>query len=267
MNIPNHKISKSSNPQIKVVAIIPARFGSSRFPGKPLAEIQGSPMILHVYQRALKISAIDQVVVATDDSRIAKCVEKAGGTVFMTDPGHPSGTDRIAEVARMLELSDDDVVVNIQGDQPMFDSQPVVEIIKMLLQGFGYHMTTPACPLEAQEALNPNRVKVVVDINGKALYFSRAIIPYYRDADIVENLPKGSGQYYLRHLGLYAYRQNFLQTFVTLPQGKLEQIERLEQLRALENGYAIGVVSVKRAPMEVDTPEDLDALRSALAWQ
>jgi len=265
MNLPNNQIPKSPNPQIKVVAIIPARFGSSRFPGKPLAKIQGRPMILHVYQRALNVPGIDQVVVATDDSRIAKCVEKAGGTVFMTDPGHPSGTDRIAEVARLLELSDDDVVVNIQGDQPLLDSRPVVEIIKMLLEGPGFAMTTPACPLGPQEAMNTNRVKVVVDNNWKALYFSRAMIPYYRDADILKDLPKGSGQHYLRHLGLYAYRQNFLQTFVTLPPGKLEQIERLEQLRALENGYSIGVVKVEEAPHEVDTPEDLDAVRSALS--
>ncbi|PXF57761.1 MAG: hypothetical protein C4B58_08700 [Deltaproteobacteria bacterium] len=267
MNLPNHQITKSLNHQIKVFAIIPARFGSSRFPGKPLAKIQGSPMILHVYQRALKVPGIDQVVVATDDSRIAECVKAAGGTVFMTDPGHPSGTDRIAEVARLLELSDNDVVVNIQGDQPLLDSQPVVAIIKMLLEVPDFAMTTPACPLEAREALNPNRVKVVVDNNQKALYFSRAMIPYYRDANTVGDLPKGSGQYYLRHLGLYAYRQNFLQTFVTLPPGKLEQIERLEQLRALENGYSVGVVRVEEAPLEVDTPEDLDAVCSSLAGQ
>ncbi len=267
MNFPNHQITKSPNHQIKIFAIIPARFGSSRFPGKPLAKIQGSPMILHVYQRALKVPGIDQVVVATDDSRIAECVETAGGTVFMTDPGHPSGTDRIAEVARLLELSDDDVVVNIQGDQPLLDSRPVVAIIKMLLDVPEVAMTTPACPLEAREALNPNRVKVVVDNNRKALYFSRAMIPYYRDTDTVGDLPKESDHYYLRHLGLYAYRQNFLQTFVTLPPGKLEQIERLEQLRALENGYSIGVVRVEEAPLEVDTPEDLDAVRSALAGQ
>ena len=258
---------QESNHQIKVVAIIPARFGSSRFPGKPLAKIQGSPMILHVYQRALKVPVIDHVVVATDDSRIAECVKIAGGTVFMTDPDHLSGTDRIAEVARLLELSDNDVVVNIQGDQPLLDSQPVVEIIKMLLKVPDFAMTTPACPLGAQEALNPNRVKVVVDNNWKALYFSRAMIPHCRDADTVGDLPKGSGHDYLRHLGLYAYRQNFLQTFVTLPPGKLEQIERLEQLRALENGYSIGVVRVEKAPLEVDTPEDLDAVRSALAGQ
>ena len=252
---------------IKVVAIIPARFGSSRFPGKPLAEIHGRPMILHVYERALEVPGIDQVVVATDDSRIAECVETAGGTVFMTDPGHPSGTDRIAEVARLIELSDNDVVVNIQGDQPLLDPQPAVEIVRMLLDVPEVAMTTPACPLEAREALNPNRVKVVVDNNWKALYFSRALIPYYRDSDTGEDLPGGSGHYYLRHLGLYAYRQNFLQTFVTLPPGQLEQIERLEQLRALENGYSIGVVKVAEAPLEVDTPEDLDAVRSALAGQ
>jgi 3-deoxy-manno-octulosonate cytidylyltransferase (CMP-KDO synthetase) len=267
MNYPNHQITKSPNHLIKVVAIIPARFGSSRFPGKPLAKIQGSPMILHVYERALKVPGIGQVLVATDDSRIAECVETAGGTVFMTDPGHPSGTDRIAEVARFLELSDDDVVVNIQGDQPLLDSQPVVEIVNMLLDVPDFAMTTPACPLEAREALNPNRVKVVVDNNGKALYFSRALIPYYRDSDTGGELSKGSGHYYLRHLGLYAYRQSFLQTFVTLPPGQLEQIERLEQLRALENGYSIGVVKVAKAPLEVDTPEDLDVVRSALAGQ
>jgi 3-deoxy-manno-octulosonate cytidylyltransferase (CMP-KDO synthetase) len=267
MNFPSNQITKSPNHQIKVFAIIPARFGSYRFPGKPLAKIQGSPMILHVYQRALKVPGIDQVVVATDDSRIAECVETAGGTVFMTDPGHTSGTDRIAEVARLLELSENDVVVNIQGDQPLLDSRPVVAIIKMLLDVPDFAMTTPACPLEAQEALNPNRVKVVVDNNWKALYFSRAMIPYYRDADTIEDMPEESGRYYLRHLGLYAYRQNFLQTFVNLPHGRLEQIERLEQLRALENGYSIGVVRVEEAPLEVDTQEDLDAVRSALAGQ
>ena len=225
-------------------------------------------MILHVYQRALKVPGIDEVVAATDDPRIAQCVETAGGKVFMTDPDHASGTDRIAEVARLLGLSDDDVVVNIQGDQPLLDSQPVVEIIRMLVDMPEFAMTTPACPLEAVEALNPNRVKVVVDKDWKALYFSRAMIPYYRDVDTEAGQPsKGSGQYYLRHLGLYAYRQNFLQTFVTLPHGRLEQIERLEQLRALENGYSIGVVKVTEAPLEVDTPEDLDAVRSVLAGQ
>jgi len=258
MNIPNHQITKSPN-HPRIVAIIPARFGSSRLPGKPLADIHGRPMIFHVYQRALNVPGIDQVAVATDDSRIVECIEAAGGKAFMTDPGHPSGTDRIAEAARYLGLSDEDIVVNIQGDQPLLSPQPVLDIVKMLLERPGLAMTTPACPIDAQKSLNPNRVKVVVDREWKALYFSRAPIPYLRDA-----ATEGE-QYYLRHLGLYAYRQDFLQTFVSLSPGRLEKIEKLEQLRVLENGYSIGVARVAEAPVEVDTPEDLDAVRSTLA--
>lgn len=258
MNIRNHQITKSPN-HPRIVAIIPARFGSSRLPGKPLADIHGRPMIFHVYQRALKVPGIDQVAVATDDSRIKECIESTGGKAFMTDPSHPSGTDRIAEAARYLGLSDEDVVVNIQGDQPLLNPQPVVDIVKMLLERPGLAMTTPACPIDAKKSLNPNRVKVVVDKDWKALYFSRAPIPFLRDADTEGEL------YYLRHLGLYAYRQDFLQTFVQLPPGRLERIEKLEQLRVLENGYSIGVARVTEAPVEVDTPEDLDAVRSTLA--
>ncbi len=251
MNIPNHP---------EIVAIIPARFGSSRLPGKPLADIHGRPMIFHVYQRALKVPGIDQVVVATDDLRIKKYVESAGGKAFMTDPGHLSGTDRIAEAARYLGLSDEDIVVNIQGDQPLLKPQPVVAIVKMLLERPGLAMTTPACPIDPEEGIDPNRVNVVVDREWKALYFSRAPIPFIRDIDT-----EGDRPYYLRHLGLYAYRQDFLQTFVALPPGRLEKIEKLEQLRVLENGYSIGVARVTEAPIEVDTPEDLDAVRLALA--
>jgi 3-deoxy-manno-octulosonate cytidylyltransferase (CMP-KDO synthetase) len=255
---------QNSNHKVRVIAIIPARFGSTRFPGKPLADINGIPMILHVYRRALKIPGVDYVAVATDDSRIAECVKIAGGKVFMTDSRHPSGTDRIAEAARLLGLSDNDIVVNIQGDQPLLDPQTVVKIIQMLCKEPGFDMTTPACPLKAHEAINPNRVKVVVDKDSKALYFSRARIPYHRDIDIDDDLFKDSDNYYLRHLGLYAYRQKFLQIFVGLPSGKLEQIERLEQLRALENGYSIGVAKVAQASLEVDVPEDLDMVFSTL---
>ena len=252
----------SPDREINVVAVIPARFASSRLPGKPLARIQDRPMILHVYQRALNIPGIDHVVVATDDRRIEECVETAGGKAFMTDPDHTSGTDRIAEAARRLKLSGDDVVVNIQGDQPLLDPQPVPAIVNMLLEKTQFDVTTPVCPLDPQDALNPNRVKVVTDRNSMALYFSRAPIPYRRDAD---DLPgELAGHCYLRHLGLYAYRQNFLQTFVALPPGILEQIEQLEQLRVIENGYSIGVTKVTDAPLEVDTPEDLDAVRSIL---
>lgn len=245
----------------RVVAIIPARFGSSRLPGKPLVDIHGRPMILHVYERACQIPEIDDVVVATDDPRIEECVTATGGRALLTAPEHPSGTDRIAEAARAIQLGDDDVVVNIQGDQPLLAPGPVEAIVERLLREPDVAMTTPACPLELAEVANPNRVKVVVDRKWRALYFSRAPIPYDRDRKMAE------GGNYLRHLGLYAYRQAFLQTFVQLPQGRLERIERLEQLRALENGYAIGVVEVPSAPLEVDCPEDLAAVRLELARQ
>jgi len=244
----------------RVVCIIPARYGSSRLPGKPLAEIDGRPMILHVRERAERIPGIDMVVVATDDRRILECVRSAGGDAFMTDPAHPSGTDRIAEVAMRLGLAARDVVVNIQGDQPLLEQRLVSAITGRLLSEEDLAMTTPACPLSPADAHNPNRVKVVVDSRWRALYFSRACIPFDRDA----SCPPGT---HLRHLGLYAYRLEFLRTFVALPPGVLERIEKLEQLRALENGHSIGVVKVPTAPLEVDTPEDLDAVRSVFARQ
>ncbi len=248
----------------RIVGIIPARYGSSRLPGKPLAEINGRPMIAHVLDRASAIEGLDQVYVATDDDRIFDAVLEAGGTPFMTDPAHPSGTDRIAEVARKLELSPDDIVVNIQGDQPLLDPRPVEDIIERLVSDKDLVMTTPACPLDTSQVANPNRVKVVVDSSWRAIYFSRAPIPFDRDGLIAKGskgltikMEKG----YLHHLGLYAYRNSFLQTFVSLPRSFLERVEQLEQLRALENGYSIGVVLVKRGPQEVDTLDDLERVR------
>lgn len=244
----------------RVVCIIPARYGSTRLPGKPLADIQGRPMIVHVYERACQIPGMDRVVVATDDERIMACVREAGGEVMITGAEHPSGTDRIAEVARALSLTSEDIVVNVQGDQPMLDPQPVLEIVRRLAAEPDLALTTPACPLDYVEGQNPNRVKVVVDTRWRALYFSRAPIPYIRDG-----VDSTAGHVHLRHLGLYAYRQEFLQTFVRLRPSPLEQIEKLEQLRALENGYAIGVVKVAAAPVEVDTLEDLERIRSGRA--
>ncbi len=253
-------------PKPRIVCIIPARYGSTRLPGKPLIEIHGRPMILHILHRAARIPEVERTVVATDDERIRSCVAGAGGEAFLTDPSHPSGTDRVAEVARRLGLHDEDVVVNVQGDQPLLDPGPVNAIVARLLADIDVPMTTPACPLSPAEAKNPNRVKVVVDRSWRALYFSRARIPFDRDGIWEDVRADGASPFdlraaYLRHIGLYAYRQGFLQTFVGLPPGLLEGVERLEQLRALENGFPIGVVPVSSAPPEVDTPEDLDVVR------
>ncbi len=241
---------------MRVAAIIPARYSSQRLPGKPLAEIAGRAMILHVYERALNIPGIDQVAVATDDKRILECVNSAGGRAILTDAAHPSGTDRIAEAARHLGLFDEDIVINIQGDQPLVEEGPVRAILARLVHEHGLAMTTPACPMDAGEAQNPNRVKVVVDADWQAIYFSRSVIPFDRDGAL-----KGVKGAYLRHIGLYAYRCGFLQEFVRLKPGVLEEIERLEQLRAVENGYPIGVVRVESALIDVDTAEDLENIR------
>lgn len=251
----------------RTVAIIPARYASTRLPGKPLANIAGKPMILHVIERSYSISLLDDVVVATDDARILECVQKAGHKAVLTSSGHPSGTDRVAEAARILGLSFDDIVVNIQGDQPFLHTDAVVAMINLLKSDEDLHMTTASCPMPLEDVSNPNKVKVVVDRRGRALYFSRSIIPFDRDGQahmlcqtsVAEHDASGQSVYrgYLRHLGLYAFRMGFLQEFVGLGPSFLERMECLEQLRALENGYSIGVVMVPEASLEVDTPEDL----------
>jgi len=242
------------------VIIIPARFASTRLAGKPLLDICGEPMICHVYRRASAIAGIDTVAVATDDQRIASCIRDIGGTAFLTDTNHSSGTDRIAEVARQMELEADAVVVNIQGDQPLISREPVQKMIELLAGDSEIHMATAACPLQADEITNPNRVKVVLDSNYRALYFSRAPIPFDRDGTY---RPHGSCCY-LRHIGIYAYRNSFLQELVTLPVSWLEQMEKLEQLRALENGFRIGVAIVDDSPLDVDTAEDIEAVRAMM---
>jgi 3-deoxy-manno-octulosonate cytidylyltransferase (CMP-KDO synthetase) len=216
------------------------------------------------------ISGIDSVTVATDDERIMECVEAAGGFAIMTSRKHPSGTDRIAEAARKMGIGKEDIVVNVQGDQPLLDPEHVLAIIKMLQKRPELAMTTPACPLDITDRKNSNRVKVVVDRKWKALYFSRSLIPYDRDgiwegSKSREKTPgKAPQSFYLRHLGLYAYRNEFLQTFVKLKPGPLEEVEKLEQLRALENGYSIGVALVEKAPLDVDAAQDLEQVRSIL---
>lgn len=249
----------------RIVVIIPARYGSSRLPGKPLMDICGEPMICHVYKRALAVDCVDMVAVATDDELVAACVKDMGGTVCLTDSSHASGTDRIAQAARDMGLSRDTIVVNIQGDQPLISREAVTGTVKLLDSSSKFSMSTAACPLDFDDAANPNRVKVIVDRHSRAIYFSRFPIPYDRDGcSRVSGSDSSSMKGYLRHIGIYAYRQEFLQEFVSLPPSWLEEMEKLEQLRAVENGCGIGVALVQEAPLDVDTEEDLRVVRRML---
>ena len=241
---------------MRIVGIIPARYASSRFPGKPLADIAGKPMIQRVYARAARSSRLQRLLVATDDDRIAAVVRAFGGEALLTGGNHPSGTDRLAEACRLLELDDEDLIVNIQGDEPLLQPIMVDLLVDALLQASPCPMATLACVSSDDAAfVNPNVVKVVVDERWRALYFSRAPIPCRRDA--ADGPPA-----FLRHLGFYAYRQAFLQQFTKYPPGELERLEQLEQLRALEYGHSI---QVARSPVEtrgVDSPEDLKAIQA-----
>ncbi len=238
---------------LSVVALIPARYGSTRLPGKPLALIRGKPLIQHVYERTLKARNVGQVLVATDDERIYSTVQGFGGRVRMTRTDHPTGTDRIAEVAQTLEA---DLVVNVQGDLVFFDPQMIEAAVNPLAQGAPAVMSTVKTPIwDEAEWRNPHVVKVVTDQKGQALYFSRSPIPFCRDRGPGGGDQKGILGY--RHIGLYVYRRDFLLTFTRLPPTPLEEAEKLEQLRALEWGYAIQVVESHRPVVEVDTAEDL----------
>ncbi len=235
---------------MQLIALIPARFGSTRFPGKPLALIAGKPLIQRVYEQARQVQELDCLYVATDDTRIRQCVEGFGGQAVMTRADHPSGSDRLAEAAHLLGLAPEDIVVNIQGDQPLFPVELIGRLAAPLTRDPEAVMVTPAVKItDPAAAANPNVVKVVFDRLHKALYFSRSPLPCWRDTDEVP--------YFYRHLGLYAYRVGFLQEFVHLPPGRWEAAEKLEQLRALEHGYPIHIVETEGDTLEVDTPEDL----------
>jgi 3-deoxy-manno-octulosonate cytidylyltransferase (CMP-KDO synthetase) len=230
--------------------IIPARYASSRFPGKPLADLGGKPMVVRVCERAAASGAA-AVHVATDDARIAAAVRAAGYSALSTRPDHPSGTDRLAEAARSLGLGAAEIVVNLQGDEPLMAPALIGEVAAALERDREAAMATACHPLK-DDLANPSVVKVVLDARNRALYFSRAQIPYPREA---------GGRWY-RHAGLYAYRVGFLQTYSKLGVAPLEKIEALEQLRALWHGHAIAVVvSEHDIPPGVDTPEDLEAVR------
>jgi 3-deoxy-manno-octulosonate cytidylyltransferase (CMP-KDO synthetase) len=246
------------------VVAIPARFGSQRLPGKPLSQIGGKPMVLHVARRALDAGA-REVVVATDDERIVQALNGSGVRALMTRSDHASGSDRLAECARLCEWSDDTIVVNLQGDEPLAPVSGIRAVASALAHS-NLPMATLATPFSsAEEFTNPNYVKVVIGQNGQALYFSRAPIPWARDAfaNSMNTLPDGFP--FLRHIGIYAYRAAFLQTFSTLKPTPLEKTELLEQLRALEHGYAIAVsIAPEAFPAGVDTPEDLARVRAAV---
>jgi 3-deoxy-manno-octulosonate cytidylyltransferase (CMP-KDO synthetase) len=240
----------------RVVAIIPARYESTRLPGKPLADLNGQPMIQRVYERAAQARGIERVLVATDDARIRDAVEQFGGEVAMTRRDHRTGTDRIAEVASALDA---EVIVNVQGDLPLLDPAMVGAAVAPLLADGGLPMATISTPIASREEFeNPNVVKVVTDRDGYALLFSRSPLPYHRDAG-----PAGALGH--KHIGLYVYRRDFLLSFAQLAPTPLEQAEQLEQLRALEWGFRIKVTPVEAASIEVDTPRDLERARAQLA--
>ncbi|UCD79544.1 MAG: 3-deoxy-manno-octulosonate cytidylyltransferase [Desulfobacterales bacterium] len=237
--------------------IIPARFNSKRFPGKPLADILGRPMIWHVFERARQCSALSKVILATDNARIQAAAEKFDIPVVMTRTDHPSGTDRVLEAAQKLELPLDSVVVNIQGDEPALNPAMLAE----LLQPFSVaeiQVTTLARKISAAEAQTPDLVKVVFGAQGRALYFSRSPIPYHRD--LQNNIHHG-------HIGIYAFRMPVLQKFVALPQGRLEVTEKLEQLRMLENDIPIHIVLTNHRSVSVDRPEDIETVSKIILEQ
>lgn len=242
---------------MKKVAIIPCRYGSTRYEGKPLASILGQPMIQWVYERATKARLFSDVFIATDDDRIFAAVKEFGGSVVRTAPFHRSGSDRVAEAAELLKLNHEDIVVNIQGDQPAFDARCLAEVMlplesdsDLVMSTLIYRITNPA------EYHDSNHVKCVFDAKHFALYFSRSLVPF---------APKGKPAFdVFKHLGVYAFRKHFLDTFIGLSQGRLERIEKLEQLRAMEHGYPVKVVETIYDSLEVDRVEDIQKLEAVL---
>ena len=238
---------------MNIIGVIPARWGSSRLPGKPLMDLCGKPVIQHVYEQCLKAKSLSRVIVATDDDRILKAVQAFGGEAVMTSKDHPNDTSRVAEVVENLDC---DYVINVQGDEPMIDPRMIDQLSEVLTDS-SYPMATLSVPFESgDEAQNPNNVKVVVDLKGKALYFSRSPIPYAR---------VGQPSLY-RHIGIYGYRKDFLPVYLKLTPTPLSEAESLEQLRALEHGHDIAV-AVSRVPdggVGIDELHDLERARTVM---
>ena len=240
---------------MKALCIIPARYASTRLPGKPLKDICGKPMICRVYDRAKLAKSVDEVIVATDDERIFQAVEKNLGRAMMTRADHKTGTDRLAEVAE--KFSDVDVIVNVQGDEPLIEPSLIDELIAQFEGDAELQMATVAVELHDEDDMkNPNNVKVIFDKKNNALYFSRSLIPYPRNV--------GKAKVY-KHIGIYAYRRNFLLDYAKMPSTPLEESESLEQLRALENGYKIRVIISDCKFIGVDTEEDLKLVNEIMA--
>jgi 3-deoxy-manno-octulosonate cytidylyltransferase (CMP-KDO synthetase) len=239
------------------IAVIPSRYGSSRFEGKPLALVAGKSMIQRVYEQAQKSQAVSKTIVATDDERIFNAVKAFGGHAVMTSDDCRSGTDRVAQTADMLNLKSDDIIVNIQGDQPVFNPLTIDEMISPFANDPGLTMSTLAFKIkDKREITDPKDVKVTFDHNGFALYFSRAQIPYPRDRETKAD--------FYKHLGFYAYKKSFLDKLVTLPTGTCEHIEKLEQLRVLEFGYRIKVIITEYDSPEIDLPCDIERIEATL---
>ena len=232
---------------MKILCVIPARYASTRLPGKPLKDVAGKPMICRVYDRAAQAKTLSGVVVATDDERILQAVEAHGGRAMMTARNHPTGTDRLAEVA--AAYPDVDLIINVQGDEPLIEPSLIDELGRAFADDAGLKMATVMTPMEDEaERKNPNNVKVVTDKAGYALYFSRSLLPYPRN---------DTGAPVYKHIGIYAYRRDFLLAYAKMAPTPLERAESLEQLRALENGYKIRCIATNARFVGVDTPEDL----------
>lgn len=241
----------------RIAAIIPSRYGSTRFPGKPLANIAGKSMIQRVYENVNASESITDLAVATDDQRICDAVLAFGGNAVITSEENRSGSDRVAEAADKMRLSPNDIVVNVQGDQPLLDPRCIDELIHPFYEISGLEMSTLAFKIvNEREIADPKDVKVTFDNRGFALYFSRSPIPHGRDPETAFNTYK--------HLGFYAYRKSFLDTFTQLPMGQLEVVEKLEQLRAIENGYRILVIITEYDSPEVDLPVDIERIEEAI---
>jgi len=238
---------------MRTAVVIPARYGSTRLPGKPLLKLKGKPLIQYTYEQAVR-SPVDRVIVATDDERVLECVRSFGGEAVMTSPDHPSGTDRVAEVARGLDV---EVIVNLQCDEPLIEPRHIGQLLPPFREE-GVEMATLIAPLTEDEWRNPNVVKAVVDRRGYALYFSRAPIPFSREGSGVKEGP------YWRHVGIYAYRRDFLLRLSSLPPSPLEEEEKLKQLRALEHGFKIFTVLTDYRAPGVDTEEELRRVLSLL---
>ncbi len=242
----------------EILAIIPARFASQRFPGKVIAELGGKPLVVHTYERTIQAECISKAVIATDDQSVADALAPYDIEVVMTSPDHPSGTDRIAEVAR---TSTADIIVNVQGDEPMLDPNTIDTAVNALLDDPKLDMATAKHAItNPDDITNHNVVKVVTDNKDRALYFSRSPIPYIRDLSEQDD----EHVVYWQHIGLYVFRRSFLLDYADMAATKLEGLEKLEQLRALENGHDIAVVETKFKSIGVDTPEDLERVRQLL---